>query len=41
MSTAKDPSDEEHDDLKTWAPSGFDSSVFDLVSANRMLQRIR
>jgi len=36
-----DPSDEEHDDLKTWAPPGFDPAAFDMVSANRMLRRVR
>ena len=32
-----DPTDEEHEQMREWAPEGFDSAVFDLVAANRRL----
>jgi len=33
-----DPNDPEHEHMLSWAPDGFDPSVFDLVAANRRLR---
>ena len=33
-----DPTDEEHEHMREWAPEGFDPAVFDLVAANCRLR---